>query len=144
MSQETKRMEISKRRSQPVLQQWSAAQRVVQCWRGAEAGSRFPPSLTYWQAKVNQKNHSDLPGKQFLRSSQNGLAGLTLVSCSMLGRAARRGNDGGSSEAAPACSSKVLEQENAFGFLKVWLQVLICMVHTETQTWSFLITVYHI
>lgn len=71
-------------------------------------------------------------------------AGLTLVSCSMHAELLSVLNDGGFSEAVPGCSSKLLEQENVFGFLKVWHQALICMVHTETQTRSFLIKVQHI
>jgi len=58
VSQETKRMKTSKRSSPPVSWQWSKASCAML------ERSRLPPSVTYWQAKVNQENRGQSTGQR--------------------------------------------------------------------------------
>lgn len=69
LSQETKRTELSKRRSQPTLWEQRAAQRAARRWRWADAGSQPPltPFPAYWQEKANRKSSGSWLGNQVLK-----------------------------------------------------------------------------
>lgn len=116
-----------------------AQSQLVQCWRGAqrEKASSSTEPMSCPLADQNKPEKSQVSYWASRSWAVPKMAWLVLCSCSVI-------NDGGFSEAAPGCSSKVLEQENAFVFLRVWHQALICMVHDEIQTWSFLTKILHI